>query len=431
MNVLKEQRLPRDKPKARPWTLSPTFQFKPMFTNEYLFMLHITLRHRPVAVVTPYLIYSRRKSNSRNSWEFRRYPDLTDEDSKPVPAKDDPRMGNSAPLYKGDPLYIEPRSRKVANKETVANYIQRKIHPDKTYILFSVTQETTSGAHQTFLLIDRVRKEFIYFDPMNFGSILMEGDEIYRSVQAMMKQIERDVRVLIEETFLWDRKEFGQYTIRFLHQTMIECQLFLEGPRMKVAPHASAGYCQPLSFYIMDALITYRDILLQRKPSGICLDHFIKHFICHPRFDPNALSDRQYLQFLGGHTDELLAVDSPEYIFATHHDYLKALITDFDKECSERPQPWLIFNEYCKEVMVDFRNRRCEVLYPGLKNSTYAGISRDEGYFGWVEQPEIYSVIWNCRQFSSHTSDLNKRQTRELYKDLYRSVIQFNDWDEF
>jgi hypothetical protein len=59
--------------------------------------------------------------------------------------------------------------------------------------------------------------------------------------------------------------------------------------------------------------------------------------------------------------------------------------------------------------------------------TTYAGIGRNEGYYGWVKYDA--NKLSSIEEQLVHAEQL-LRQTLEVYKDLQREVIQFNDFDE-
>jgi len=180
-----------------------------------------------------------------------------------------------------------------------------------------------------------------------------------------------------------------------LSKIMLECQLFIRNSRGLVDldkdefdDNSNDGFCVPFTYYIMDAILTYRDNFVQEP----CLPHLIKHFICHPQLDNilrwdtdvDIMDSPKYYLFLSGHTQLQFNADSDEHKFIQSNDSLKAvseiLKKDFENECLSSKNPWRYFNlSYCQFVIINFRGTRCKKM----KNETYSGLKVYEDYYGW------------------------------------------------
>jgi len=276
----------------------------------------------------------------------------------------------------------------------------RYIETKKQYTIIDVNIYSDDGGHQCFILIDQIRKEIIYFDPMNSRGVL---GCIGRSVSSFLSKGDEDtaIQALRDKipgfSQINDATGEYEYKVKSLSYTMLECQVFIEGSRMvndkrKGGDKSDSGYCVPMSFYILDAILSYRDACTEQ----LCLDHFIKHFFCNAQLigiHSLIIDQETYIQFLSGHTDILLMEDTAEHEFVSGRiiKFISNMIgisikTDFDSTCQRSPEPWKRFQEYCKHIIVDFRNERCA----NRPNKIYSDmIKPNEGFYGWIDDDEI------------------------------------------
>jgi hypothetical protein len=336
---------------------------------------------------------------------LRRYQPMNDDEAEPtIPRK----------RLKSANISQERFFHSVENSSEFIDYLANKTDSRKRYVLVPMM----ISAHMCFLLIDRVAKEFIYFNPMNVGTVLM-GDQL-ASEEIEVRKEQKLIQDFFTGLFL-GKKGYEGYQFVFLDTTMIECQIFLEGSRNRVDRNSHDGYCAPMAYFICDAILTYRELL----PGNICLKHFVKHFICNPYHDPPPPGSLEnYLRFLSGHTESQLDVDSEEFSFANsgpvefiNFRYMVALGNDFDKTCQQSNAPWLKFMAYCEDMIVIFRDERCDKIYAPHEGMTYSGLRRDEGYHGWVDM-EVGEGIEGSPERNQH-----EHESYELIKDLYRTVF--------
>jgi len=261
-----------------------------------------------------------------------------------------------------------------------------RIETKKQYIIIDVTiRYVEEIGHQCLILIDQIRKEIIYFDPMNTGMVIKNKTNKQWMLDVVKEQEMLSIKTL-RERMKWDEKQ-DEYNVKSLIRTMLECQVFIEGSRnanmTKYDTVTYDGYCVPMSFYILDAILSYRNACTEK---GICLDHFVKHFICNAQLIGvhSLITDQEtYIQFLSGHTGLLAIEDTREHEFATgvitSEELERSIVIDFKRMCRLQPLAWRNFQRYCEYVMTEFRDERCT----NRPNKIYDDTKQEHNIYGW------------------------------------------------
>lgn len=430
------------------------FPFVPMLSEDYLFLMYLGLRHRKIATVSRYCIEVWRRPGV-DTFDICRYMDLTPEEMA-APKRD---YTVEKPTTRTAELLRNQFITRVSDPHEAARHISEISTP---YVIISMVQRWDSGGHQCSVLCDKKRKEFIYFNPMNTGMIVTNPEEVvqemeaptgvaarlysilkeavqtaqfeyarrtYEELQTRIRYENEGVQKMFQTHFL-SLPEFKDYKIVSTLQTMVECQTFLESSRRAVQAAGNItnpGYCMPMSFYIFDAILTFRDaidryIRVNGLPGPVSLDHFVKRFICFPRVDRDAVRSVQYISYLGQGPDtkpSRLMTDffTSDGIFA----YYENLLKDFDQHCVGSINPWAFFMDFCKGVLVDFRNERCDAKYG--EGSTYSFFKRNEGFYGWATVKG--SLLWQLYALIQIPYIQSNRsvERHETYRDLYTSLL--------
>jgi hypothetical protein len=309
------------------------------------------------------------------------------------------------------------------------------------YISEKFTGDTTG--HAISILVDNATRNIYLIDPMNDGYfdpdkyVLAEAvpkvEETDEKLKAVLKRVFQDKGYFItnEEDAAKDKKPL--YKIVSLVHVAYECHAFVEGSRKRVNEITeekeidNSGYCVVLAFAIMYAITTYVPILETRKDIGrsLCIQHFIKHFICHPRCDKAAVQDEDYLKFLSGHTEAMDRLDERERKFVTsvlgtafnqgptvrrvaqkklkqfnettnnehyctQEEFFEMIQTDFDKNCVQSPNAFKMLMDFAKAVIVDFAFEHfkgkspCETYVMQHKENILLPLREEYGFYAYI-----------------------------------------------
>jgi len=281
-------------------------------------------------------------------------------------------------------------------------------------------------SHMNAILIDTVRKEIIVIDPMNDDKVDFRDNDYRESSWNQLNTkylfVDYQVQQCIKKIF----PKFSSYKYISLRETLLECHYFITKSRTLADKERNSksegGYCIPFSFYILHAILTYRDQF--KSNSEPCLKHLIKHFVCHPQlhgvesFMPYMM-EQKYLIFLAGHTELQFDVDTEEHKFIHSNPTLsyvaEKLKKDFTDKCRSSTNPWNFFNLcYCQTVIIEFRNKRCKEFKP----PTYSGLGVDDAYHGWVSY-DLKKKDIEQRQRENIIKDFNG-EIEDFYYDLYQ-----------
>jgi hypothetical protein len=294
------------------------------------------------------------------------------------------------------------------------------------FLVVTVQCKYRTGGHSMAILIDNKDRKVYFIDPTNsrdnFDRIV--DDETAPLVETANKQLHSVLKKLFQDKgfFLTDKQAADKngsllYTIVSLVHVLYECNLFVEGSReavnQKFGNHVNdIRYCIVLTHAVIFAITTYIPAIEKiesgpwrwsvSKAKRLCIFHFIKHFICHPRFDTaEALADKEYMKFLRGHTDAVKALPTVCEDFAIsvigvshlqrreegdedvsrlarlkskalkerlaagghlHHfsrkEFLDKLRIDFDANCLLSTNPWKMLMELPREVIVNFAGKK-------------------------------------------------------------------------
>lgn len=313
-----------------------------------------------------------------------------------------------------------------------------KILRKETYkfIIYPVTVGTT---HATVVLLDfsdPEHKQLIYVDPYNTGNITHPNSAAAYFARSSIEAEEKIIFSFMKDFFnqcllSWYADLiaadipppvlFGDGKIEFVSVTriMLECQLFIEGSRRQKAGFTINGYCVPLAYYITEALIRYRPLIRYRK--GYCIRHFIKHFLCDPRWDD--MGNEKYLAYLVGETFAEHQVDVDEDNEKRKPkrrkqiSYAARLAIDFNETCRLATVAWNSLMKYAYDAIVTLRDERCAEIYKD--SETYSGLPRSVGYYGWLtflenphfKRPEISDQIWQRREIFEADNDVARMLT--------------------
>jgi hypothetical protein len=290
------------------------------------------------------------------------------------------------------------------------------------FLVVTVQVKYEKGGHSMAILMDNKNRRIYFIDPTNSREDL---DRIVDGEQATLVEEANNLLHLVLKKLFQDKGFFLNdkqaayengtplYTIVSLVHVLYECNMFVEGSReavnQKFRKHVSdVRYCLVLTHAVIFAITTYVPVIegLKEKPKwkwdqgqNLCIHHFIKHFICHPRFDTaKAVEDEAYMKFLHGHTNAVQILPAVCKDFATsvigtsflestketltdlarfksqllrerlvkgnhrhycsRQEFFDKLRMDFDANCLLSTNPWKMLMEFPREVIGNFAVER-------------------------------------------------------------------------
>ena len=278
-----------------------------------------------------------------------------------------------------------------SDMDSLCAYVRGKglLQPRKGYVIMNVLpvkyrlfNRYLPAGHSTMLVFDLKRREILYIDPANMGTVSKSDGTFERLVQHNAKTLD----LLRREMFA--RSDFTEFTVvHDMTEATLNTQLYMETRR---PPDDHEGYCVPLTYYIVDAIITFWDRLRSDRPQVpalVVMQAFLPHYLCQPR--PASFADmrNEYLSYSRDlihsmrvdYDDARIRASAAtgQYAYENYSNRRRTEVqTDFDRDCLRTSLPWDMFAAFMEDAQGRFLNEQCELQ----------GIIKPPGVHRWVDQ---------------------------------------------
>ncbi len=258
------------------------------------------------------------------------------------------------------------------------------------YVILPISTQRENSGHQCALILDMQAKAVMFLNPMNTGRIMHHDEYPHQLIINML--------VIGEVShFLWDHDDspfqgFGyEDGIADISIAMLRAQVYFETHRPE-GEHE--GYCVPLTYYIMDAIVQYWAYAREFNPTASILElmyAFVPAYVCvrTPQTDK-----AEFIEAFMAEIETLLGQKGPD--------------SAFDKNCLVTNHPWDRFMAFAEGAFVTYLD----------------GKRKELGYLEYLGDRSLFLESMGDHVIMDQSSVARRLRIQAKYVDISR-VVKF------